>query len=236
MIADPSANQNSQPAAVSASRCARDDEFCASVTRRWMPASAVSSPTAVTLMRRPESVATVPATTRSPGPRDTGRDSPVTIDSFIAAVPSTISPSAGTLPPGRTTTRSPTRSCDGGTRTSSSPSTRSASSGSSAASESSAELVCASDRISIQWPSSMITISSDSSHQKSSSWPSNPRLLPIDDTNATVIANPIRSIIPGARERISLTAPVRNGRPPQTKITVPSTGDTHRMPGMSGIV
>ena len=34
MAADPSANQNSQPAARSASRWARDDEFCASVTSR----------------------------------------------------------------------------------------------------------------------------------------------------------------------------------------------------------
>ena len=73
MIAAPRANQNSQPAALSASRCARDEEFCASVTSRWMPASAVSSPTALTLTRRPESVATVPATTRSPTPRRTGR-------------------------------------------------------------------------------------------------------------------------------------------------------------------
>ncbi len=58
-----SANQNSQPAALSASRCARDDEFCASVTSRRIPASVVSSPTAVTATRSPESVATVPATT-----------------------------------------------------------------------------------------------------------------------------------------------------------------------------
>ena len=141
MTAAPNANQNSQPAALSASRCARDDEFCASVTNRWMPASAVSSPTAVTLTRRPESVATVPATTCSPTPRRTGRDSPVTIDSFISAAPSTISPSAGTLPPGRTTTTSPTRRSDGATVTVAFPSTRSASSGSRAASESSAELV-----------------------------------------------------------------------------------------------
>ena len=43
---------------------------------------------------------------------------------------------------------------------------RSASSGNSAASESSAEVVWASERISIQWPRSMMTISSASSHQK----------------------------------------------------------------------
>ena len=201
-----------------------------------MPASAVSSPTAVTLTRRPESVATVPATTLSPTPRRTGRDSPVTIDSSTSAAPSAIWPSAGTPPPGRTITMSPTRRSDGATVTTSSPSMRSASSGSSAASESSADVVCASERISIQCPSSMITISSASSHQKSSWWSSTPRLAPHDDTNATVIASPISSIIPGVRERISLTAPVRNGRPPQRYMTVPSTGDTHRAPGKSGTV
>ena len=234
-IADPSANQNSQPAAVSAIRCARDDEFCASVTSRWIPASAVSSPTAVTSTRKPESVATVPATTESPTPRRTGRDSPVTIDSSTSAAPSTITPSAGTLPPGRTITVSPTPSSEGATVSVMSPTTRSASSGSRAASESSAEVVCASDRISIQWPRSMITISSASSHQKSRSCGNTPRLEPHEAMKATVMARPINSIIPGARERISLIAPVKKGRPPQKYITVPSTGDTHCAPGKSGM-
>ena len=79
-----------------------------------------------------------------------------------------------------------------------------------------------------------MTISSASSHQKSSWWSSTPRLAPHDETNATVMASPISSIIPGARERISLTAPVRKGLPPQKYMTVPSTGDTHRAPGNSG--
>ena len=52
--------------------------------------------------------------------------------------------------------------------------------------------------------------------------------------NATVMARPINSIIPGVRERISLIAPVRNGRPPHKYITVPSTGDIHCAPGKSG--
>ena len=73
----------------------------------------------------------------------------------------------------------------------------------------------------------MITISSASSHQKSSSWCSTPRLAPQEARNATVIARPISSIIPGCAALISLTAPVRNGRPPQTYMTVPSTGETH---------
>ncbi len=50
-----------------------------------MPASAVSSPTAITRTRTDESVATVPATTRSPGSRSTACDSPVIIDSSNAA-------------------------------------------------------------------------------------------------------------------------------------------------------
>jgi len=172
-------------------------------------------------------VATVPAVTGSPVVRLTVRDSPVTIDSSISARPSTTRPSVGTLPPGRTTTTSPTRSSDGWTVTVPDPSTRSASSGSSAARESSAELVWARERISIQCPSSMITMSSASSHQNSSWWCSRPRLAPSDATAATVIARPMSSIIPGCRARISATAPVRNGRPPHRYITSPSSGETH---------
>ena len=50
----------------------------------------------------------MPATTRSPVPLATGLDSPVIIDSSSSASPSTISPSAGTRPPARTSTTSPT--------------------------------------------------------------------------------------------------------------------------------
>ena len=143
-----------------------------------MPARAVSSPTAPTRTRIAVSVATVPATTCAPGPRATVDDSPVIIDSSIAAVPSITSPSAGTRPPGRTMTTSPTASSDGETVSvvdvPFAPSwvepfetTRSASSGSSAASASSALEACMIERISIQWPSSMITMRSASSHQKS---------------------------------------------------------------------
>ena len=110
------------------------------------------------------------------------------------------------------------------------------SSGSSAASESSAEVVWASERISTQWPSSMMTMSRASSHQNSSSWWSRPRLAPQDARKATVIASPMSSIIPGLRERISLTAPVRNGRPPTTYITVPSRGAIQRAPGKPGML
>ena len=225
MTAAVSANQKSRPAAVSAMRWARDEEFCASVTSFSMPARAVSSPVAVTSTRRPESVAIVPATTASPTDRRTVRDSPVIIDSSREAVPSTTRPSAGTEAPGRTTTTSPTCSAEGATRMVVSPSTFSVSSGRSPASESSAEVVCASDRISIQCPTSMMTMRSASSHQKSSSWLTSPRLYAHDARNATVIARPMRSIMPGRRPRISSTAPVRNGRPPHTYMTVPRTGE-----------
>ena len=118
----------------------------------------------------------------------------------------------------------------------SSPSMRSASSGSSAARESSAEEVCARERISIQWPSSMITISSASSHQNSSSWWSRPRVAPQEDRNATVMPRLISSIIPGARERSSESPPVRKGRPPHAYMTVPRIGAIQPRPGTSGIV
>ena len=199
-----------------------------------MPARAVSSPIAVTSTRRPESVATVPATTCPPVSRRTVLDSPVTIDSSMLADPSTILPSAGTDAPGRTITTSPTTSSPGATVITSSPSTFSASSGRSAARESSAEVVWASERISIQWPNNMMTTSRASSHQKPSSASSNCRLAPIEAMKATVIARLINSIIPGLRERTSETAPVRNGEPPQRYMTVPSTGETHATQGASG--
>ncbi len=135
-----------------------------------MPASAVSSPTASMRTRMAESVATVPATTRSPGPLATGRDSPVIMDSSTSASPSTIAPSAGTREPERTRTRSPTVSSATGTGVArpSAP-MRSASSGSMAARAASAPCACPMAFISCQWPSSMIETSAPSSHQKSRS-------------------------------------------------------------------
>ena len=49
-------------------------------------------------------------------------------------------------------------------------------------------------------------------------------MAPQDAKNATVMARPISSIMPGLRERSSLTAPVRNGHPPHAYMTVPRTG------------
>ena len=222
------AYQNSQPEARSARRWAREEEFCASSTSLLMPASVVSSPRAVTSTRKPESVATVPATTASPSLRRTVADSPVIIDSSMLAEPWTTRPSAGRDAPGRTTTTSPRRSSSGLIFSTSAPTTRSASSGSSAARESNAELVCDSERISIQWPSSMITISSASSHQYSSSGLIQPKVAAQEERKATVIASATNSIMPGRRCVISAHAPSRKGRPPQKYMTLPRIGETHR--------
>ncbi len=79
-----------------------------------------------------------------------------------------------------------------------------------------------------------MTISSASSHQKSSWWLSSPRLAPRDDTKATVMARATSSIIPGLAARISASAPARNGFPPHTYITVPRTGETQATQPASG--
>ncbi len=140
-----------------------------------------------------ESVATVPATTRSPGRFGTGRDSPVIIDSSSSA-----SPSSTTTVRRHPTARSgPAR----GRRRADRPAAparprrpapiRSASSGSSAASAASAPRAWPIARISSQWPSSMITTRSASSHQKSRSRPPRPSEVAALATNATVIASAI---------------------------------------------
>ncbi len=193
-----------------------------------MPANAVSSPTAVTRTRTDESVATVPATTRSPTPFATDLDSPVIIDSSNSASPSSIEPSAGTRPPGRTSTSSPAPISDIGTTRITSSMITSASSGKRAASAASAPRACPIAFISCQWPSSMIVTRAASSHQNSRS--NQPRLDAIDDDHATVIAIATSSIIPGARSRASATAPARNGHPPHRNTKVPSTGPTPDTP------
>jgi hypothetical protein len=58
----------------------------------------------------------------------------------------------------------------------------------------------------------MITISSDSSHQKSRS--NRPRAVAALATKATLMAREISSIMPGWRLRASATPPSRKTRPP----------------------
>ena len=110
--------------------------------------------------------------------------------------------------------------------------TRSASSGSRAARASRAPEAWPRARISSQWPNSMITISSESSHQNSRS--KTPNRVATLAPKATRMAREMSSIMPGWRLRSSARPPSRNGRPPYRKTTVPSTGATHADPGNWG--
>ncbi len=102
----------------SASRCTGAFPACARSTSRAIWASAVSAPTFVArTTRRPEALIVAPASSE-PGPTSTGTGSPVSSDWSTAEAPSTTVPSVATFSPGRTTNRSPTRSCSTGTTTS----------------------------------------------------------------------------------------------------------------------
>ena len=177
-----------------------------------MPASAVCSPVPVTSMRREPGPLMVPAITFAPDSFRTGRDSPVIIDSFTSLDPSRTAPSAGILAPGRTSTMSPSRRSEMGTVSVRSSTTRTAVSGSSFANSLTAPWAWEIDRISIQWPSTMIVTRVASSHHRSE--PGNPKVTARLNTNATLIASEISVIIPGRRSRISPTAPLINTQPP----------------------
>ena len=68
------------------------------------------------------------------------------------------------------------------------------------------------ERISIQWPSSMIVTSDDSSHQ--SGIPGAPKLTAALNTNATEMASEMSVIIPGLRSCSSCQAPCTKTQPP----------------------
>ena len=91
---------------------------CASATIRTIWASSVSAPTRSAVMTKLPVALTVPPMTRLPGAFSTGIDSPVSIDSSTALVPSTTVPSTGTFSPGRTRRRSPGRTASSGTSSS----------------------------------------------------------------------------------------------------------------------
>ena len=156
----------SQNAARSAKACAREREDCACSTRRMMPARAVCSPVPVTRTRSDPAPFTVPAITRSPGAFFTGRDSPVIMDSLTSLAPSSTTPSAGILAPGRTSTRSPISSAPIGSSSTSSARARGVRcSGGAWPAHGAAPWAWEIDRISIQWPRSMIvTRVASSSH------------------------------------------------------------------------
>ena len=209
-----SANQNNRAAARSAKAWAREEDSWASATILWIPARVVSSPTARTRTRTALSVATVPATTVSPTSRETAWDSPVIMDSSNAAAPSVIVPSAGTLAPERTNTMSSTANSAMETVVVSSSTIFSASSGRSSAKASRAEEAAPRARISIQCPSSMMTTSRASSHQKSRLKSPILRVVTQDAMNATVMAMAMSSIMPGWRDFTSVSPPLRKGVPP----------------------
>ena len=113
----------------------------ASSTSAMMCASAVSSPTAVARARTHPPTLVVAPVSASPGPFSTGTLSPVSALSSKAAVPSTTSPSTGTLCPARTTKTSPTFTCAASTSTSRPSTTRTAVSGASETNAETAEVV-----------------------------------------------------------------------------------------------
>ncbi len=203
----------SQNAARSARSWARDRDCWASSTSRMIPARVVSSPVPVTSTRSDPDWFTVPPMTSSPSSFWTGRDSPVIMASFTELSPFTTVPSAGTLSPGRTRTTSPSLSASNATSSVSSPSvTRSAVDGISFASSFSAPLAWEMDRISIQWPRSMMVTSVASSHH--SGMPGKPSVTARLNRNATVMASEISVIIPGSLRRTSPMALRTKTQPP----------------------
>lgn len=116
-------------------------------------ASAVSEPTRVARMVNAPVVFTVAPMTGSPGPLPVGTLSPVTMDSSMVEVPSTISPSTGTFSPGRTRSCSPTATSSTPTSTSCPPRSTRAVAGVSATSARIASPVPARARASTSRPS-----------------------------------------------------------------------------------
>lgn len=115
-------------------------------------ASTLSEPRVVARYRNAPVLFTVPPTTVSPGRLDTGRGSPVSMDSSTALEPLTTSPSTGTRSPGRTETRSPRRTLSSGTSSSASSRTTRAVVGWSPMSARRAVLVCPFARASSMLP------------------------------------------------------------------------------------
>ena len=106
------------PDTVSAMRWIGARLLCASATNATIWASIVPAPTLSARITNEPVPFTVPPISRSPGCLATGMDSPVTIDSSTALLPSSTVPSTGTPAPGRTRRRSP--GCTSASRISSS--------------------------------------------------------------------------------------------------------------------
>ena len=108
----------------SASRWIGAFEPWARWTRSTIRASAVSRPTRVARMTNEPVVLIVAPMTSSPTRFVAGIGSPVSIDSSTADVPSTTTPSTGTLSPGRTRRRSPATTTASSTSSSTPPRSR----------------------------------------------------------------------------------------------------------------
>ncbi|GIU99604.1 MAG: hypothetical protein KatS3mg014_1220 [Actinomycetota bacterium] len=169
----PSATSTSQNAARSARRCAGAFELCAACTRATICASAVSDPTFVARARREPSRLIVAPIRGSPGRLVTGRLSPVIIDSSTLEVPSSTTASTGTLLPGRTSSRSPTRTSAVGISTGTPSRSTTATGGASSSSARTASEAPARARSSIQCPNSTKAASRLTASKKCS--PSKPR-------------------------------------------------------------
>ena len=97
------------PLTRSASLCTGAFVVCASRTSRVIWANVVSAPTRVArIISRPVRFTVVPVTVL-PGATSVGTLSPVNIETSKDELPSTTTPSAGIISPGRTTNRSSTR-------------------------------------------------------------------------------------------------------------------------------
>lgn len=149
--------------------------------------------------------------------------------SFKLLSPLSITPSAGTFSPGLTRMRAPLFNSAKGTSRTVSFSITCASAGIKLTSNCKALDAPSTERISIQCPSSMITISVTSSQKKS--LPSNPNTTAELYAYATEMATAIRVIMPGAAERISFAAPVKKGQPPWKYATVDNPKSTYKDPG-----
>ena len=155
----------------SASRCTGAFDPCASATSRMMPANSVCSPTPVARQRSMPSALAVAAKTLSPGRLATGRLSPVNIASLMLDAPSRISPSTGTLSPGRTMKTSPGISCAASISTIRPSRSTRAVFGRRRASASMAAVVRALARASSSLPSSTsVTIAAEASKYTGNAW------------------------------------------------------------------
>ena len=172
-----------------------------------------------------------PPITRSPGAFATGSGSPVRSDSSQVVSPSRTTPSVGTRPPGRTRSRSPTRTAASGTvEIAPSEPSRSAVGGARSMSERIAADVPRRARPSSTWPSSTSTTIMPADSKKTSTLPSDRRnasgkmpgatVAMVLAPQATSTPSVMSENIVGRPARKPAMPPDRMGQPPQKTIGV----------------